>query len=424
MFSTSLSKWAGLVIAGTLLFAMPMQVQAANLVLVGGGLQDDNAAIYNRIVSLAGGRSVAKIGILTAASIPASQDPDAGTANASNSQANGEYYANLFKATYGALDAQWIPIDLDHIANNASPSVVNQINSMTGFFIGGGDQSRLVTCLLNSDRTDSPALAAIRSKWNSGAIVAGTSAGTAILAQSPMITGGESYEALRYGSYTSVSGDNLSYDPKGGFGFFKEGLIDTHFSERGRQGRIVRLASDTGKSAAYGVDENTALVVTGEGTSSAKMEVLGQNGAFVFDLSAATKGTTGGYWSISNVKATYLTPGDLYTPATKAVTFASYKSNIAGKEAYSYAMTPTLDIFSSPNNYRNGSRVNPREFVDVSTDLFDSRSSTSTYGETHETNPIFKVTMTKVTGSVGYVGTSNGTESISYKDMKLDIVRK
>jgi cyanophycinase len=125
------------------------------MVLVGGGLKDDNAAIYNKIIELAGGRGVAKIGVITAASLPESQDPDRGTAQASNARANGQFYANLLKNTYGALDAQWIPIDLDTISNNSSQTVVNQINGMTGFFFGGGDQSRLITCFFLANRVQS-----------------------------------------------------------------------------------------------------------------------------------------------------------------------------------------------------------------------------------------------------------------------------
>ncbi len=392
--------------------------------MVGGGLLDTNAAVYNRIVTMAGGRGVARIGIITAASVPPSQDPDAGTSAASNSAANGAYYANLFKATYGAADAQWIPIDLDHISNNSSSGVIAQLNGMTGFFFGGGDQSRLITCFLLSNRSNSPAMAAIRTKFANGAVVAGSSAGTAIMAQAPMITGGESYDALRYGAYTSVRGDDLSYDAQGGFGFFTYGLIDTHFSERGRQGRLVRLASDRAKTMAYGVDENTALVVTNEDTASANMEVLGQGGVSIFDLGAATVGT-GTYWSISNVKETYLTVGDTFNPATKAATIASTKTALVGREAYSTAMSATRDVFSSPNNLNSaGTRRNPRMFATVATDLFDSRSA-YTYGQTYETGPIFEVKFTKSTtlGSAGYQGNVGGVSTYSFKNLRLDFYR-
>ena len=119
---------------------------AGPLILVGGGLKDDNTAIYQRLIQLAGGSGQARIGVITAASIPESDDPDAGTADAANSKANGEFYAQLLE-TYGAADAQWIPIDLDQISNNSNLQVVAQINSMTGFFFGGGDQSRLTQTL-------------------------------------------------------------------------------------------------------------------------------------------------------------------------------------------------------------------------------------------------------------------------------------
>jgi cyanophycinase-like exopeptidase len=57
------------------------------------------------------------------------------------------------------------------------------------------------------------------------------------------------------------------YGP-GGIGFFPHGLLDTHFANRGRHGRLLQLLADTagltrGDTRAFGVDENTALVVTG-----------------------------------------------------------------------------------------------------------------------------------------------------------------
>ncbi|MBX9756323.1 MAG: hypothetical protein K2X80_16310, partial [Pseudomonadaceae bacterium] len=51
---------------------------AGPLVLVGGGLKDDNSAIYQRFIQLAGGSGKARIGVITAASVPESQDPNAG----------------------------------------------------------------------------------------------------------------------------------------------------------------------------------------------------------------------------------------------------------------------------------------------------------------------------------------------------------
>lgn len=56
-------------------------------------------------------------------------------------------------------------------------------------------------------------------------------------------------------------------------------------------------------------------------------------------------------------------------------------------------MSPTHDIFSS--EYDDFGRLYPREFTKVSSDLFDSEKSNTTYGLTFETNPTFKVYMNK-----------------------------
>lgn len=172
--------------------ARHQEAPGGTLLLVGGGLKDANAEIYNEIINKAGGAGHARIGVLTGASVPASQDPDAGDpATCSNSECNGAYYADLFKS-YGAADAQWVPIDLDHIANAESDAVVAQVNSMTGFFFGGGDQYRYVTTMLHgAAHTDSKVLAAIRAKLAAGAVVSGSSAGAEIASGADMITGGE-----------------------------------------------------------------------------------------------------------------------------------------------------------------------------------------------------------------------------------------
>ncbi|WP_339081502.1 cyanophycinase [Pseudomonas sp. TMP9] len=393
---------------------------AGPLILIGGGLKDDNTAIYQRLIQLAGGSGQARIGVITAASVPESADPNAGTVEAKNSRANGEFYAQLLE-TYGAADAQWIPIDLDQLSNNSNPQVVAQINSMTGFFFGGGDQSRLTRTLQTTTRADSPALAAIRARHNAGAVLAGTSAGTAIMVQGPMVTGGESYDGLRYGVYTSPGDDDLAYDMQGGFGFFNYGLLDTHFSERGRQGRIVRLADYTQVPFAFGVDENTALLVQNNPTlGQVEMEVIGAAGVFVFDLRNKERGT-GSNYAVYDVLGSYLTAGDRYRPATGQFVIATGKTSLRGRERYSSAMTTSTDIFSSPDNSGTAGRRKPREFVTVSADLFDSRA-TSTLGRTYETNPRFRVDFIKSSqfDSRGYQGTIGGKNMLSYLRLLMD----
>ncbi|GAA1072910.1 cyanophycinase [Kitasatospora arboriphila] len=409
------ARTASLAGAAALALALLAPAQAAHaapiagsLVLAGGAVAPTNSAVYGTFLTKAGG-SGARIGVITAASDVPANDPhasDPGTC--SNSVCNGAYYVDLLKNTYGAGDAQWIPIDLDHIANNSSPTVINQINSMTGFFFGGGDQSRLVTTLLKSDNSDSPALAAIRARFAAGAAVMGTSAGTTIANGRDMVTGGESWDGLRYGSYTTVSSshpDDLTYRPEGGFDFFTSGLLDTHFAARGREGRITRLAADTAHTRAFGIDEDTALVVTRPGSADETDAVVGTNGVSVFDLRTATVGTHSGYRSIDNVKWSYLTSGDTYTPATWTAT--------SNKPSYAPSTgtvgTRWSDVFSSPNSPTDHSY----QMVKMAKELVNAGRSTYQYGISYESGPTFEADLTKGTG---YQAWKSGT-AVSFANL-------
>ena len=66
----------------------------------------------------------------------------------------------------------------------------------------------------------------------------------------------------------SLYPDNLSYDPDGGIKIFNDYVLDPHFSEMGREARLIKLLQETrdmpitGTTKGIGVDENTALVVS------------------------------------------------------------------------------------------------------------------------------------------------------------------
>ncbi|GJF31357.1 hypothetical protein KNE206_40570 [Kitasatospora sp. NE20-6] len=377
--------------AGTARAATPV---SGSLVLAGGAVAATNSAVYGAFLDKAGGAANARIGVITAASDVPANDPDANDpALCSNSVCNGAYYVDLLKTTHHAAAAEWIPIDLDHIANNSSQAVVDRINSMNGFFFGGGDQSRLVTTLLRSDNSDSPALAAIRAKFTAGAVVMGTSAGTAIANGRDMVTGGESWDGLRYGSHTSISStypDDLSYRPAGGFNFFTSGLLDTHFAARGREGRITRLAADTAHTRAFGIDEDTALVVTRPGSADETDTVVGTHGVSVFDLRSATVGTHSGYWSADNVKWTYLTSGDSYNPGT----WTASSTKPAYAPSGGTVGSRWSDVFSSPDSPTD----HAYQMVTMATELVSAGRSTTQYGISYESGPTFEADLTKGTG--------------------------
>jgi cyanophycinase len=252
-------------------------------------------------------------------------------------------------------------------------------------------------------------------------VIAGTSAGTAVQPVDPMVTNGETYEALRDGPVSFIGSppfDNtLYYNPLGGLGFFEYGLLDSHFSERGRQGRIIRLASDLGIDRAFGVDENTALIVTNTGTPDVNFEVLGQGGVFISDVSSAEVGEKDGYWTISGVTATYLTEGDQYNPLTNTATFGN-KISLTGREQLDFVPLEE-NIFSCLDD--EGDWTNPRGFTDTAIALFNSRSDRA-YGQSCQTDPTYQANFLKPTGAEGFFGTdSQGVTRYSFQNLEIDI---
>ncbi|MFB8402272.1 cyanophycinase [Streptomyces sp. NPDC055912] len=386
-----------------------------SLVLVGGGLKDDNKQVYGEIIKRAGG-SAARIGVITAASVPESQDPHAGDPDlCSNSACNGAYYADIFKR-HGAADAQWIPLDIDHVANADSDAVVAQINSMSGFFFGGGDQYRYLTTLLHGDRhTDSKVLAAIRAKLAHGAVVSGSSAGAQIASGADMVSGGESYEGLRDGSAPGYYEDpaRLAYIPEGGFGFLRSGLIDTHTGAYGREGRALRLAADTGHDRVYALEENTALVVDHPGTSREHLTVLGPNGVAVLDLRGARAHTSAAGWTLRGARYTYLTDHDRYDARTWTPRPAPGKRPLT--PGSTTPVPANTDVFYSSANPDGA----PYSFRTTARALASTRAQNTANATTFESGPRFDVTFSKAGGFSAWTG--DGATAQTLIGMRISI---
>ncbi|WP_420077922.1 cyanophycinase [Streptomyces sp. JL4002] len=387
-----------------------------SLVLVGGALKADNTQVYGEIIKRAGGAS-ARIGVITASSVPASQDPHATDPDkCSNSACNGAYYADLFER-HGAADAQWIPVDLDHIANADSDEVVRQVNSMTGFFFGGGDQYRYVTTLLHgSAHTDSKVLAAIRTKLAAGAVVSGTSAGAQIAAGTDMVTGGDSYQGLRDGSSPGYFDDptRLAHLPASGFGFLHSGLIDTHTGAYGREGRALRLAADTGHDRVYALEENTALIVEAPRTPREKLRVLGPQGVAILDLrNARTRQTNSGAWSLTGARYTYLTDGDRYDPSRWSVHPSPDKHPLVPTPAS--PVPANTDVFYSAANPAGA----PYSFLGTARALAATATQRTATARTFESGPRFTVTFSKQPGSTAW--TADGATAHTVTGLRIAV---
>lgn len=230
------------------------------------------------------------------------------------------FEVNRFNSRFGAGSAIYLDITATNGGAN-DPAIVELIRNCGGIFFPGGDQVLITRALLNSNGTPTPAMNAIRELHASGAPIGGTSAGAAIMSD-PMISGGNSADALRLGpGPSSAPSSQRGVTYRRGLGFHPGVLYDQHFLERGRFGRLLsalargQVETDLG----IGIAEDTAIVVDhAAGTG----HVVGASGAVVIDVSTVELGTNG---ELFGARVHYLDRGDTFHYATRTITPASGK---------------------------------------------------------------------------------------------------
>lgn len=145
-------------------------------------------------------------------------------------------------------------------------AALKAVEQATFIWFPGGDQLRLVKALEGT-----PIPGAIRARYRAGALVGGTSAGAAVMSRM-MITGEADLKAITAGRT----------ELKPGFGLWPEVIVDQHFLKRQRNNRLISAVLDHPSLVGVGIDETTAVFVTG-----ASFEVLGQNSVLVIDARRA-----------------------------------------------------------------------------------------------------------------------------------------
>lgn len=141
----------------------------------------------------------------------------------------------------------------------ALPDVVAALRACTGFFFGGGAPQRL-SLAFRPDGRDTPALAAIRERFErDGAVVAGSSAGAMIVGPVTLCEcgAGSSVAAVTRGELFRAPGFDLLGAPI---------LIDAHFLARGLLGRHMFALARDRLPVGIGIDEETTVLVPGDGS--------------------------------------------------------------------------------------------------------------------------------------------------------------
>lgn len=293
--------------AGSTVPAPPSSARGIAVIL-GGAVRYDNDAIWQRIVDLAGGKG-AKFAVLATAS----GDPvksAAAIVDVLNRHGAVAEYIPIVSLPEGASD------DARKLASDSQ--LVKKIQHSDGVFFSGGAQERITATLLEADGRYTPALAAIWQMFNRGGVVAGTSAGAAIMSTTMFRDAPDVLKVLKFGVR-----DGNEIAP--GLGFVGPDLfVDQHFLKRGRLGRILPVMVQKKYRLGLGVDENSGAIVR-----DGEIEIIGSKGALVADLGDAVSHRVGAAMGLKNAKITYLERGDRFDLKSKQVTPSLQK--LAGK---------------------------------------------------------------------------------------------
>ena len=208
------------------------------LVAIGGGKISE--ALRTHVVELAGGWESRILIVPFASSLP----------NA------GPGTARVFEQM-GGTDVAVLDLDTNPI---------EQIEGADLIWLGGGNQSRL------ADALTTEVVDALRKKYRNGGVIAGTSAGAAVMSHL-MLTGKADLGSIRRGTTELVPG----------FGFYR-GIIDQHFHQRQRFNRLLSAVLDHPAFLGIGIDEGTAAVFRG-----GKLTVRGASTVLLIDASKSRR---------------------------------------------------------------------------------------------------------------------------------------
>ena len=218
-----------------------------HLMIVGGHEnRQHDMVILERFVALAGGPE-ARIFVLTAASTR-----------------HDDLWAQ-YEAAFRALGVRHLTTSNIAIRADAFlESTATRVFEADGIFMTGGDQKRLLA-LIGGTRIDHAMHRALR---ECGACIGGTSAGASAMSEHMMLDGPNDLlphkEAVHLGA---------------GLGLVRRVIIDQHFSQRHRLGRLLSVVAQNPYLLGAGIDENTALIVRpGHG-----VEVIGDGAVTLID---------------------------------------------------------------------------------------------------------------------------------------------
>ncbi len=146
---------------------------------------------------------------------------------------------------------------------------IDSLRNASLIYISGGDQNRFMDIVLST-----PIYDAIHEAYQNGAMIAGTSAGAAVMSEK-MITGNELLYPEYRATFPVIESENLELAK--GLGLLTTAIIDQHFVWRSRHNRLITAVLEYPKLPGIGIDESTAILVRGS-----HAEVIGVSQVLVY----------------------------------------------------------------------------------------------------------------------------------------------
>jgi cyanophycinase len=216
------------------------------------------------------------------------------TASHAHSQEIANEYIKIFKE----LGVQKIEVlDVRERAEAYDKASARRCAEARVIFLTGGDQLRIT-----SQMGDSPVYRCMKENYATGGLLVGTSAGAAVMSTT-MIIGGPSDESNRVSALDMASG----------LGLLEDVVIDTHFAERGRIGRLLGAVAQNPRNLGIGLDAGTAILVE----QGECFRVIGSGAVYLVDGTGITYSSlcaeqSEGVVTIHSVKLHVLGEGDQY----------------------------------------------------------------------------------------------------------------
>jgi cyanophycinase len=368
----------------------PSSAPKGTLVIIGGGLRGENEPVWERIVELAGGKG-ARIAVF-------------GTASASPERAA---RLDAERLNFYGADAFVVPVAVrlkgtDYRAAANDPVLAAQVSSAAGAYFVGGDQARITEALRKPDGSSTLMLDALWDMYKRGGVIAGTSAGAAIMSKTMFYNVSSVLSTLKRGV-----ADGMELAP--GIGFIGDDVfVDQHLLVRGRFARMLPAMMAKGYKLGLGIDENTAMIIH----PNRDVEVLGYKGALLIDLNTATSAP--GDFNVTNARLSYLDNGDRFNIARH--TFAPSPDKLSGK------FDPSKPYYKGP--LFTADILGHTTIVDLMTKLIDSDQPDAigiAFGSPRDLQPDlgFEFRLSRISDSIGYA--SAVADAYSVYNIRLDI---